>query len=144
MKKILLLSGPNLNLLEKRENSHYPQTKLLDIVNECKSYAEQFNMSITHFQSNHEGVIIDKIHQAVTEKGFEAIMINAGAYTHTSIAILDALNIYKGIVIEIHFSDIEKREEFRQRSFISLRADKLFKGEGLKSYLKAIDYLRGI
>jgi 3-dehydroquinate dehydratase-2 len=144
MKNILLLSGPNLNLLEKRENSHYPQTKLFDVVNECKSYAEQLDMSITHFQSNHEGVIIDKIHEAITAKKFDAIMINAGAYTHTSIAILDALNIYKGVVIEIHFSDIEKREEFRQKSFISLRADKLFKGEGLKSYIKAIDYLRGI
>ena len=144
MKKILLLSGPNLNLLEKRENSHYPQTKLLDVVNECKSYAEQLDMSIIHFQSNHEGVIIDKIHEAIIAKDFDAIMINAGAYTHTSIAILDALNIYKGVVIEIHFSDIEKREEFRQKSFISLRADKLFKGEGLKSYIKAIDYLRGI
>jgi 3-dehydroquinate dehydratase II len=144
MKNILLISGPNLNLLEKRENSHYPQTKLLDVVNECKSHAKQFDIIITHFQSNHEGAIIDKIHEAITNDEFESIMINAGAYSHTSIAILDALNIYRGIVIEIHFSDIEKREKFRQHSFISLRANKLFKGEGFKSYIKAIDYLRGI
>ena len=79
-------------------------------------------MNLTHFQSNHEGAIIDQIHEAITAKKFDAIMINAGAYTHTSIAILDALNIFKGLVIEIHFSDIEKMKNFRQKSFISFKS----------------------
>jgi 3-dehydroquinate dehydratase-2 len=144
MKNIFLISGPNLNLLDKRESDHYPSIKLSEVVNKCTEYGKTHNLKIKHFQSNHEGEIIDKIQEIINQNNFDAIMINAGAYTHTSIAILDALNIYNGKVIELHFSDISKREDFRKTSYISFRADKVFKGEGLQSYIQAIDFLRGL
>ncbi|MBT4989761.1 MAG: 3-dehydroquinate dehydratase [Rickettsiales bacterium] len=142
--KSLLINGPNLNLLELRETEHYQNISLSEIELNTKQYALKNDINLVAKQSNHEGEIIEFIHDAVRSNYYKAIIINAGAYTHTSIAILDALKIFKGLVIEVHLSDITKREEFRKNSYISLRADQIFFGEGAKSYLKAIDYLRGL
>ena len=140
MKKVVyIINGPNLNLLGKREVSIYGNATIHDIKRECKKLSLSLNFELIFLQSNSEAKIIEWIHDAIN---IEAdIIINAAAYTHTSIAILDALKISKGKVIEVHLSDIKKREDFRKFSYISLRADKVIMGEGLKGYLSAIKYL---
>jgi 3-dehydroquinate dehydratase II len=144
MLNVLLINGPNLNLLELREKEHYGNISLSGIESTIKAHAVECNIDLIAKQSNHEGEIVEFIHEAIKTDKYQAIIINAAAYTHTSIAILDALKIFKGQVIEVHLSDITKREDFRKNSYISLRADKVFFGEGVNSYLKAIDYLRGL
>ena len=106
----------------------------------CKNKCDQLNLSCFFFQSNIEGEIVNKIHDAIDEN-IKAIIINAAAYTHTSIAILDALKMFKGIVIEVHITNIHAREEFRHHSFISKVAQGIIAGFGEESYLMAIDYL---
>ena len=138
--KIYIINGPNLNKLGTREPEKYGAFKLQEIENLCKKKSDEFNLSCDFFQSNIEGEIVNKIHNAIDEN-INAIIINAAAYTHTSIAILDALKMFKGIVSEIHITNIHAREEFRHNSFISKVAKGIIAGFGKESYLMAIDYL---
>ena len=137
---IYIINGPNLNKLGTREPDKYGTLKLQEIEKLCKEKCDELNLSCVFFQSNIEGEIINKIHDAI-DKNIKAIIINAAAYTHTSIAILDALKIFKGIVIEIHITNIHSREDFRHHSFISKVAKGIIAGFGQESYLMALDYL---
>ncbi|KFE34220.1 type II 3-dehydroquinate dehydratase [Thioclava atlantica] len=131
-KTIYILNGPNLNLLGKRQPEIYGHETLGDVERACAAVAEPAGFEIALFQSNHEGGIVDMIHEA-REKAC-AIIINAGAYTHTSIAILDALNTFEGPVFECHISNVHKRESFRHHSYISPRADGVIAGFGTEGY----------
>ncbi len=137
---IYIINGPNLNKLGTREPDKYGTLKLQEIEKLCKVKCDELSLSCVFFQSNIEGEIINKIHDAI-DKNIKAIIINAAAYTHTSIAILDALKIFKGIVIEIHITNIHSREEFRHHSFISKVAKGIIAGFGQESYLMALDYI---
>lgn len=136
---IYILNGPNLNLLGERKPEIYGHTTLRDIVQHCQNLAQQQGFHTESFQSNHEGQLVEWIQQA--RKEAIAIIINAAAYTHTSIAILDALEIYDGLVVEVHLSNIHERESFRQHSYISQRADHLIIGKGAKGYDEALQYI---
>ncbi len=138
--KIYIINGPNLNKLGTREPDKYGTLKLQDINNICKNKCDKLNLNCEFFQFNIEGEIVNKIHDAIDEN-IKAIIINAAAYTHTSIAILDALKMFTGIVIEVHITNIHSREEFRHHSFISKVAQGIIAGFGEESYLMAIDYL---
>lgn len=132
MTMILILNGPNLNLLGHREPQIYGHETLADVEEACAEIAETHGMAVDLRQSNHEGELIDWIHGA---RGRVAgIIINPGAYTHTSIAILDALNAYEGPVIEVHISQVHKREAFRHHSYVSHRADAVMAGFGVHGY----------
>jgi 3-dehydroquinate dehydratase-2 len=135
VKPILILNGPNLNLLGQRQPEIYGRETLADVEAQCRATAGATGIDFR--QSNHEGEIIDAIHSA---RGTAAgIVINAGAYTHTSVAILDALNAFDGPVIEVHLSNIHKREAFRHRSYIALRADAVIAGAGVQGYVFAVE-----
>lgn len=135
MKTIYVLNGPNLNLLGKRQPEIYGHETLQDVAALCEAVAGE-GFKIRLLQSNHEGQIIDWIHEArETSCG---IVINPGAFTHTSIAILDALNAYDPPVIEVHISQVHKREAFRHHSYVSLRADGVIAGLGLEGYAAAV------
>ena len=138
--KICIINGPNLNKLGTREPEKYGTLNLKEIETLCKKKSDELNLSCDFFQSNIEGEIVNKIHNAIDEN-IRALIINAAAYTHTSIAILDALKMFKGIIIEIHITNIHAREEFRHNSFISKIAKGIIAGFGQESYLMAIDYL---
>ena len=138
--KIYIINGPNLNKLGTREPEKYGTLKLQEIENICKNKCNNLNLSCEFFQSNIEGEIVNKIHDAI-DKNIKGIVINAAAYTHTSIAILDALKMFTGVIIEVHITNIHSREEFRHHSFISKVAQGIIAGFGEKSYLMAIDYL---
>ena len=131
-KTIFILNGPNLNLLGKRQPEIYGADTLADVEARCRALAESLGFRVELFQSNHEGVIIDTIHRAREEAA--AIVINPGAFTHTSVAILDALNAYDGLVFECHISNVHKREAFRHHSFVSGRADGVMAGFGTEGY----------
>ena len=138
--KIYIINGPNLNKLGTREPDKYGTLKLHEIENICENKCNNLNLSCEFFQSNVEGEIVNKIHDAI-DKNIKAIILNAAAYTHTSIAILDALKMFTGMVIEVHITNIHSREEFRHHSFISKVAQGIIAGFGEESYLMAIDYL---
>ncbi len=133
MKKILIINGPNLNLLGTREPDIYGTDTLDDIMTHCQKTLRA--LKIDHLQSNHEGVLIDKIHEA--RGTYDGIIINAGAFSHTSIAISDALNAYEGYVVEVHISNVYARETFRQHSYISSRANGVIVGLGASGYIFA-------
>ena len=138
--KILVINGPNLNFLGIREKEIYgtlTYANLCDLINE---YATLNDIDVEIFQSNHEGDIIDKIQQAYYEH-VDGIVINPAGYTHTSVAILDALKAVSIKTVEVHISDIATREEFRKHSYVSLYASKTIKGHGFDGYLEAIEYL---
>jgi 3-dehydroquinate dehydratase-2 len=135
-KPIYILNGPNLNLLGLRQPEIYGRATLEDVAEDCASLAEELGLTIRFHQSNHEGQIIDWIHQARVEGA--GVIINPGALTHTSIAILDALNAFEGPVIEVHISNIHKRETFRHHSYVSLRAEGVIAGCGIEGYLLAL------
>ena len=138
--KILVINGPNLNFLGIREKEIYgtlTYANLCDLINE---YATLNDIDVEIFQSNHEGDIIDKIQQAYYEH-VDGIVINPAGYTHTSVAILDALKAVNIKTVEVHISDIATREEFRKHSYVSLYASKTIKGHGFDGYLEAIEYL---
>ena len=137
MKKILIINGPNLNLLGERETEIYGKTSLEDIEKESKKIAENNDLNAEFKQSNKESEIIEWI-QSCMNNEYKGLLINAGAYTHTSVAILDALKAVKIPIIEIHLSNIHKREEFRKKSFISEVADGVIFGFGSYSYILAI------
>ncbi|SIO21753.1 3-dehydroquinate dehydratase [Rhodovulum sp. ES.010] len=135
-KTIHILNGPNLNLLGQREPELYGHETLADVEAACRAVAAGDGHEVALFQSNHEGKIVDRIHAA--RETAAAIVINPGAYTHTSIAFLDALNAFAGPVIEVHVSNIHKREAFRHRSYVSLRADGVIAGCGVEGYALAV------
>ncbi len=139
MKNILIINGPNLNMLGTREPETYGSKTLSDIVNHCENLGTEFGLECTHKQSNSEGEIIDWIHQA--NENSDAIIINPGAFSHYSYAIFDALNMYKGAVVEVHISNIHKREEFRHHSVISARADAIIVGCGTNGYELALRHI---
>lgn len=132
MKTIFILNGPNLNLLGKRQPEIYGYDTLEDVEARSKKIGAEFGLAVDLRQSNHEGFIVDWIHEA-REKA-AGIVINPGALTHTSVAVLDALNAYEGPVIEIHISQVHKREAFRHHSYVSLRADAVMAGFGIEGY----------
>lgn len=138
MNKVLVLHGPNLNLLGTREPELYGYETLEDINNALYEKAALNDWDIEALQSNHEGVLIDAIH-AAREDGTVAIIINPAAYTHTSVALLDALNAFAGKVIEVHLSNVHKREAFRHHSYVSLRADGVIAGLGSQGYVAALE-----
>ena len=140
MSKIIILNGPNLNLLGEREKSQYGSFTLKDIEDKCKEYANRNNISLTLFQSNIEGELIEKIQSARKEQ--EGLIINAGGYTHTSVAIHDALKIVKIPIIELHITNIYNREEFRQKSLISNVANGVICGFGAEGYIMALDAIK--
>jgi len=134
---IYVLNGPNLNLLGKRQPEIYGSETLADVEAASLRQADSHGLTIRFLQSNAEHQLIDWIHEA--RENAVAIVINPAAYTHTSVAILDALNTFEGPVIEVHISNVHKREEFRHHSFVSLRADGVIAGCGTQGYLLAID-----
>lgn len=129
---ILFLNGPNLNLLGKRQPEIYGAATLDDVVSDCAEQANKVGLDLDARQSNHEGELVDWIQQA--RETCAGIIINPGAYSHTSIAILDALNAFDGPVLEVHISNIHKREAFRHHSHISNRADGVIAGFGVQGY----------
>ncbi|WP_447956753.1 type II 3-dehydroquinate dehydratase [Vreelandella sp. EE7] len=137
-KKVTVLHGPNLNLLGTRQPDIYGHETLEDVNNRLREAALPSGWEVNCFQSNHEGALIDAIH-AARQDGSIAIIINPAAYTHTSVAILDALNAFEGRVIEVHISNVHKRESFRHHSYVSLRADGVIAGLGTQGYLAALD-----
>ena len=137
MKGITIINGPNLNLLGRREPEIYGNRSFEDFLVELKGlYA---NMKLNYFQSNHEGDIIDKLHEVGFSNG--GIILNAGAYTHTSIAIADAISSITSPVVEVHISDIHSRESYRRHSYLTEKCVGFFAGYGLDGYTKAINLL---
>jgi 3-dehydroquinate dehydratase-2 len=138
---LLILNGPNLNLLGTRQPEVYGSTTLTDIEDSCKAAASKIGVTVSFLQSNHEGVLIDAIHAA---RGVhDGIILNAGAYTHTSIAIMDAIKSVSLPVVELHLSNIHQREEFRHLSYISKVAVGQICGFGAAGYPLAIEALSG-
>jgi 3-dehydroquinate dehydratase-2 len=133
---VYVLNGPNLNLLGRRDPATYGTATLADVEKMCAEEALRLDLDVVFRQSNHEGVLIDWIHEAF-EVG-AAIVGNFGAYTHTSIAIMDALAVVTAPVIEVHISDIHAREEFRRQSFVSLVATEAVIGQGVDGYPQAL------
>lgn len=142
MKKILVINGPNLNLLGTREPEIYGRLTLNDIETQLKNKAEQLKVEIECFQSNCEGEIVDKI--GLAKNKFDAIIINPAAYTHTSVAIRDAISAVDIATIEVHISNIYSREEFRHKSFISPVCIGQISGLGIDGYLLALEYFSKI
>jgi len=142
MKKIIILNGPNLNLLGEREKNQYGNFTLKDIEEKCNKYANKNDIKLTMFQSNIEGELIGEIHKAISDG--QGIIINAGALTHTSIGLLDALNMFKGPKIELHITNIYARENFRHKSYISPVVNGIIAGFGFNSYLHAIDAIKSL
>ena len=140
MNKIIILNGPNLNLLGEREKEKYGNITLKDIDNNCKEFAKKNNIELSFFQSNIEGEIVDEIQKA--RKDQNGIIINAGAYTHTSVAIHDALKILKIPIIELHITNIYNREEFRHKSLISKIATSILCGFGTDGYIMALQAMK--
>ena len=136
MNKIIILNGPNLNLLGEREKSQYGISTLVEIEKNCHDYAKKNNIELSLFQSNIEGEIVDKIQAARSSQ--DGMIINAGGYTHTSVAIHDALKILKIPIIELHISNIYNREEFRHKSLISKVAKGVICGFGADGYLMSL------
>lgn len=134
-----VLNGPNLNLLGQRQPEIYGHETLVDIRAMLENRGTIFGVEIGFFQSNHEGAIIDRIHTARGKA--DGLIINPAAHTHTSVAILDALNTFDGPVVEVHLSNVHQREAFRHHSYISQRADGVIAGLGTLGYRAALDYL---
>lgn len=133
---VYVLNGPNLNLLGKREPEVYGRETLADVERDCAALGAELGLALRFLQSNWEGQLVDWIHAAREEAA--GIVINPGAFTHTSVAILDALNAFDGAVIEVHISNVHKRERFRHHSYVSLRADGIIVGCGTLGYQLAL------
>ena len=138
--KILVINGVNLNMVGIREPSIYGKQDFKFLVKYIKDEGKKLGIKVTHFQSNSEGAICTKIQKALNK--YDGIIINAGAYTHTSIAILDALKAVAIPTAEVHISDIYSREEFRHKSYISLYAEKVIAGKGFEGYALALKYFK--
>ncbi len=135
-KTVFILNGPNLNLLGKRQPEIYGSDTLDDVTSNCAAVAAEFGLEIDLRQSNHEGELIDWIHEA--RENAVGIVMNPAAFTHTSVAILDALNTFEGPVFEVHISQVHKRESFRHHSYVSMRADGVMAGFGIEGYALAM------
>ena len=138
--KILVINGPNINMLGIREPGIYGKNTFQDLLALIQQTAEEENLDITQFQSNHEGAIVDKIQECYGK--VDGIVINPAAYTHTSIAILDALKSVSIPAVEVHISDVDAREPFRQISYAGMACVHTIKGQGLDGYRQAILYLK--
>lgn len=138
--KILVINGPNLNMLGIREPDIYGKNTYNDLLLQIKSYCTEKQVEAVFFQSNHEGAIVDVIQQAYFDI-IDGIVINPAAYTHTSVAILDALKAVAIPAVEVHISDINSRDAFRRHSFISAVCKKTICGKGFAGYLEAVDFL---
>lgn len=134
-----VINGPNLNLLGRRQPHIYGHETLADVEKRCADLAAELGLTTRFLQSNAEHQIIDWIHEAREEAG--AIVINPAAFTHTSVAILDALNTFEGLVMEVHISNVHKREQFRHHSYVSARADAVMGGFGTHGYLLALRHV---
>lgn len=137
--KILVLNGPNINMLGIREPDIYGKQSFRDLLDLLARTAKEFAIEIEQYQSNHEGYLVDKIQSAYGHA--DAIVINPAAYTHTSVAILDALKSVGIPAVEVHISDVDSREAFRQISYAGLACEKTIKGQGLDGYRQAVQYL---
>ena len=140
MKKIIILNGPNLNLLGEREKNQYGSFTLKDIESRCVDYGKQNEINVSLYQSNIEGELVEKIQESRNSQN--GLIINAGGYTHTSVAIHDALKIIKIPIIELHISNIYNREDFRHMSLISKVANGIICGFGLEGYIMALDAMK--
>ena len=136
---ILIINGPNINMLGIREPDIYGKNTYADLCTLITDYAAEKGVEVKLFQSNHEGAIVDEIQAALGK--FDGIVINPAAYTHTSVAILDALKSVALPAVEIHISDVSAREDFRQISYAGMACEKSFIGLGFDGYLRGIDYL---
>lgn len=140
--KILVLNGPNLNMLGIREPELYGSSTYEDLVSMITSYCEKKGIEVKCLQSNHEGDLVDYIQQAYFDKT-DGIVINPGAYTHTSVALLDALKAVSIPAVEVHITKVDAREDFRRISYVSYYCSKTIIGKGFDGYIEAIDYLTG-
>lgn len=136
--KLYIINGPNLNMLGIREPEIYGKLTLQDIESKIKLYCAKNQIDVELYQSNHEGEIVDIIQSAYQKA--DGIIINPAAYTHTSVAILDALKAVNVDTVEVHLSDVDEREDFRKLSYVSLFAKKVIKGKGADGYIEAIDF----
>ena len=136
MNKIIILNGPNLNLLGEREKSQYGSFTLKDIEKNCKEFAEKNSIALTLFQTNIEGELVEKIQNSRNDQ--QGLIINAGGYTHTSVAIHDALKVLKIPIVELHITNIYNREDFRHKSLISKIANGVICGFGSEGYIMAL------
>lgn len=137
--KILVINGPNLNMLGIREPSYYGKETYHDLIAKIQNHATLQNIYVEFRQSNHEGDLVDYIQSAY--ENFDGIVINPGAYTHTSIALLDAVKAVGVPTVEVHISDVNNREDFRKTSYIRAACKRTISGHGTNGYLEAIDYL---
>ncbi len=144
MKKILFINGPNLNMLGKRQVEIYGSYSLQDIEAQCLDLAKKIGLDIEFFQSNSEGEIVDKIQNMYLSNNYAGLIINAAAYTHTSIAIADALAMVGMPKIELHISNIYKRENFRRKSFVSAVVDASMCGFGAEGYVLALQAIKNM
>ena len=138
--KLLVINGPNLNFLGIREPDHYGRETFQDLIAKIQAYCDERATEVAFYQSNHEGDLVDRIQQAYFEKT-DGIVINPGAYTHTSVALLDAVKAVQIPTVEVHISAVEKREDFRQVSYIRAACIGTITGQGTDGYLRAIDLL---
>ena len=141
--KIYVLNGPNLNMLGIREPAHYGNTTYAQLVEMLEGHGQKIDAEVICRQTNHEGVLVDWIQEAYFE-GADGIVINPGAYTHTSIALLDALKSVCIPTVEVHISKVEEREDFRQVSYLRAACVKTISGHGVAGYAEAMDFLRSL
>ena len=139
--KIYIINGPNLNMLGIREPAHYGKASYNDLIKSLSELCAELGIEAVFYQSNHEGDLVDKIQEAYFE-GADGIVINPGAYTHTSIALLDALKSCSIPAVEVHISKVDEREEFRKTSYIRAACELTICGHGVKGYTEAIEYLK--
>ena len=140
MMKLYIINGPNLNFLGIREPQHYGNTTYEGLLDMIRAHAKTLGVLVECYQSNHEGDLVDKIQEAYLQKA-DGIVINPGAYTHTSIALLDAVKSVGIPTVEVHISKVEEREDFRQVSYIRTACQKTITGQGIAGYLQAMDFL---
>ncbi len=139
MKKLLIINGPNINMLGIREPGIYGEQSYATLQSRIREYAASRGIEVELYQSNHEGDLVDRIQQAYGNT--DGIVINPGAYTHTSIALLDAVKAVSIPTVEVHISDVSKREDFRQISYIRLACVKTISGHGIEGYIEAMQFL---
>ena len=140
--KLYIINGPNLNFLGIREPEHYGHITYEGLLDMIRAHAQKLGVEVVCYQSNHEGDLVDKIQEAYYQKA-DGIVINPGAYTHTSIALLDAIKSVGIPTVEVHISKVEEREDFRKISYIREACQKTITGHGVQGYLEAMDFLFG-
>lgn len=141
-RSVLVVNGPNLNLLGERDPEIYGTTTLADVEQLCRDTAAELDLEVELFQSNHEGALLDKIQEV--RRTAAGVVANLGAYTHTSVAIMDALSVLRQPVVEVHLSNIHAREQFRHHSYVSLVADAVIVGAGAHGYALALRHVAAL